>query len=81
MVSKNYLMEEGTLSKKDILSKNFINNLKKKVPYQKSKKNDALLKNLIRSIKKYFIKKKKLYQKPYQESKKGALSKNLNTRI
>ena len=30
MVSKNYLMEEGTLSKKDILSKNFIKNLKKK---------------------------------------------------
>ena len=81
MVSKNYLMEEGTLSKKDILSKNFIKNLKKKVPYQKSKKNDALLKNLIRSIKKYFIKKKILYQKPYQESKKSALSKKLNTRI
>ena len=38
MVSKNYLMEEGTLSKKDTMSENFIKNLKKNVPYQKSNK-------------------------------------------
>ena len=63
MVSKNYLMEEGTLSKKDILSKNFIKNLKKKVPYQKSKKKRCLIKKPNQEHKKILYQKKNTLSK------------------
>ena len=67
MISKNYLMEEDTLSKKDTVSENFIKNLKK-MYLTKNLKKRCLLKKPNQEHK------KKLYQK----KKKKKLSKTLS---
>ena len=69
MISKNYLMEEGTLSKKDTVSENFIKNLKK-MYLTKNLKKRCLLKKPNQEHK------KKLYQKKKKNSIKN-LIKNL----
>ena len=71
--------KKSTLSKKDILSKNFIKNLKKCLI--KNLKNDALLRKLIKSIKKVLYQKRYFIKNLIKNLKKRALSKNLNTRV